>query len=269
MSFLSPRKTCAAFLVAPRGNEKERTNVILSEKFKPNKKFLYAAISLLVIFAIFTVLVKTVNVAAANVIASQVGDTKIGFSAINVAFYNATHPAGGYSETWYTFTDILGKAILVEAAGFAVYGGVQLLQRKSLKKVDADLYVLAAIYVLLAIAYLAFELFPVNYRPVLLPESTEAEASYPSSHTMLACVIAGTGIIVLRRRIPNKITKISAEVLSGTVIFVTVLGRTLSGVHYLTDIVGGLLLSAAMIALFLAFPPKEITAKEEIKNAEK
>ena len=226
----------------------------------PNKRLLYVSISLFVLFAVFTVLVATVDVATANVVNSQVTETKIGFSHLNIAFFDKTHPDGTYSPVWYKFTDIIGKAALLEAAGFAVYGIYQLIKRKSLKKVDADLYVLAAAYLLLALCYIVFEIFPVNYRPVLLGD--KPEASYPSSHTMLTCTIAGTGIAVLNRRISSKLTRISADILSGVAIFVMIIGRALSGVHYLTDIFGGVLLSSAIVFLYLAFSSGIIKAEK-------
>lgn len=100
----------------------------------PNKRLLYVSVSLFVLFAAFTVLVATVDVATANVVNSQVTETKIGFSRLNIAFFDKTHPDGTYSAVWYKFTDIIGKAALLEAAGFAVYGIYQLIKRKSLKK---------------------------------------------------------------------------------------------------------------------------------------
>lgn len=231
--------------------------------FKIRKRILFASLATFFLFALFTVLVKTVDVASANVIASKVSDTKIGFSSINIAFFNATHPTGEYSLSWYDFTDVLGKIVLLEAVGFAAFGAYQLVKKKSLKKIDADLYSLAAIYLLLGVFYVAFELFPVNYRPVLIIGNDAAEASYPSSHTMLACTIVGTGIVFLNRKIKSKLTRVSVDALSGTVVFVTVLGRTLSGVHYLTDIIGGLLLSAALVLLYISISPADSAQEKD------
>ena len=60
----------------------------------PNKRLLYVSVSLFVLFAVFTVLVATVDVATANVVNSQVTETKIGFSHLNIAFFDKTHPDG-------------------------------------------------------------------------------------------------------------------------------------------------------------------------------
>lgn len=217
---------------------------------KPKKSILIVSIALFALFFVFTVLVATVDKAA-----GKVAGTEIGFSSLNLAFFNATHKNGEISNGWYKLTQILGYLALIEAAGFAAYGVIQLIKRKSLKKIDKDLFVLAAAYVLLAIFYVAFEKIVINYRPVL--ENGEKAASYPSSHTMLTLTIAGSGIFMLRRRISHRTALISAETLSAAVMLVMVIGRALSGVHYLTDIFGGILLSAAIVTLFAAFLPAQ------------
>ena len=231
---------------------------------KPNKRILLVSAALFALFALFTALVATVDVAA-----GKVAGTKIGFSHLNLTFFDKTHPDGTYNAALYTFSDVLGKIALLEAAAFAAYGVWQAIKRKSMKKADADLYVLAATYVILALFYVAFEFIVVNHRPVLL-EGGEAEASYPSSHTMLACTIFGTGIFMLCRRIRGnhaKAFKILAAAVSAALAIATVLGRALCGVHYLTDIIGGLLLSAAIVALFSAFlPPQNADGTENCKT---
>ena len=55
--------------------------------------------------------------------------------------------------------------------------------------------------------------------------------------------------------------KILAFAVSEALMLATVIGRALCGVHYLTDIIGGLLLSAAIIALFAAFLPAQNAEK--------
>ena len=228
---------------------------------KPKKNLLIISIALFALFFVFTLLVATVDKAAGNA-----PGTKIGFSHLNLAFFNATHKNGEISNGWYNLTEFLGYLALAEAAGFAVYGVAQLIVRKSLKKIDKDLFVLAAAYVLLAIFYVAFEKIVVNYRPVL--ENGEIAASYPSSHTMLTITIASTGIFMLRRRMTCRPALISAETLSGAVMLVMTVGRLLSGVHYFTDILGGVLLAAAIVMLFAAFlPAQNVQAAEQSLSA--
>lgn len=226
---------------------------------KPNKRTLFFSAALFLLFIVFTVLVATVDVAA-----GKVTGTKIGFSHLNLSFFNATRPDGTVHSALYSLSDVCGKIAILEAAAFAVYGVVQVIRRKSLKKADADIYVLAAAYIVLALFYVAFEFIVINHRPVLL-EGGEAEASYPSSHTLLACTIFSTGIVMLCRRIRGnnaRAFKILAFAVSEALMLITVIGRALCGVHYLTDIIGGLLLSAAIIAMFAAFLPVQNVEKQ-------
>ena len=229
---------------------------------KPNKRTLYFSAALFLLFIVFTALVATVDVAA-----GVAPGTEIGFSHLNLAFFHTTRPDGTVNSALYSLSDVCGKIALLEAAAFAAYGVVQAIKRKSLKKADADIYVLAAAYIVLALFYVAFEFIVVNHRPVLL-EGGEAEASYPSSHTMLACTIFDTGIVMLCRRIRGnnaKAFKILTVAVSAALMLATVIGRALCGVHYLTDIIGGLLLSAAVIALFAAFLPEK-NAEETVSG---
>lgn len=229
---------------------------------KPNKRTLFFSAALFLLFIVFTALVATVDVAA-----GAAPGTKIGFSHLNLAFFNTTRPDGTVNSALYSLSDVCGKIALLEAAAFAAYGVVQVIKRRSLKKADADIYVLAAAYIVLALFYVAFEFIVINRRPVLL-EGGEAEASYPSSHTMLACTIFDTGIVMLCRRIRGnnaKAFKILTVAVSAALMLATVIGRALCGVHYLTDIIGGLLLSAAVIALFAAFLPEK-NAEETVSG---
>ena len=75
------------------------------------------------------------------------------------------------------------------------------------------------------------------------------EASYPSSHTLMTICLCGSSVIVNKKLFNNKITKFM-NMLSLVIIMITVIGRLLSGVHWFTDIVGGLLIASALLMCF-------------------
>ncbi len=170
--------------------------------------------------------------------------SKVGFAALN----GAARELIGLRLGLYSLTDWLSIAALPVMLGFALTGLVQLIRRRSLKKVDADILLLGGFYLLVLAAYLLFEYAVVNYRPVLI--EGRLEASYPSSTTMLLLCVMPTAMLVLGRRLKNRSLCRLVNWLIGLFAAAMVAGRLLSGVHWLTDIIGGILLSAALVSLY-------------------
>lgn len=205
-----------------------------------SKLYLTASIILLTLFLIFTVIVMTVDVKPIGPIGSEVG-----LASINEPFADAV----GFNELWYNISEYVGFIPLAIAGCFAILGICQAIKRKSLLKIDSHLFILAAFYAMLLFVYIDFELITVNYRPIIL--DGELEASYPSSHTMLSLGIMTTAIFELHELIKDKkAILIAADILCGAIALVILLGRLLSGVHWLTDIFAGILVSAALICLY-------------------
>ena len=67
---------------------------------------------------------------------------------------------------------------------------------------------------------------------------------------MLACVILGSAIPLVKRYIPSLRARLILRILCGVLMAVVVLGRLYSGVHWLTDICGGILYGAALVFLY-------------------
>lgn len=168
----------------------------------------------------------------------------IGFAGINLAF----HRWCGVHLPLYMLTDWLSLIPAIVCAGFGVLSLCQWIRRKRLLSVDRDLLVLGGFYVLVMAAYLLFELFPVNFRPILI--SGALEASYPSSTTLLTLCVMSTAAMQLRSRIRNHMHRrfilFCIHIFTGFMIA----ARLFSGVHWLSDIIGGALLSAGLISLY-------------------
>lgn len=207
---------------------------------KSKKNFIIAG-GLFLLFLLFTIAVMKVDVEAIGPKGSFVG-----LAGINGFFFEKI----GVHAFWDTVTDLLlGLSFLVVLA-FGVLGISQLVKRKSLWKVDNGILMLAVFYVFVAAFYLLFEVVIVNYRPVL--EDGELAASFPSSHTMLVCCIVGTAMIQLYRMLEQKSMRLMIEIVGGIVILLAIVGRMLAGVHWFTDVLGGVLLSAALVMLYYA-----------------
>lgn len=206
------------------------------------KKFIEAGIEF-AIFLIFTVLVKVINVASIGPLGSSVG-----LSSINKAIFDIF----GENKMWETLTEIIGFAAIAIAFGFCLLGVCQLIKRRSLFKVDHSILLLGAFYVLIAIVYVLFEIVVINYRPILVDGALEA--SYPSSHTMLVVCIMASAMIATKDIFKDKKTFILvSNVLLSLMLGLTVAGRLLSGVHWFTDIIGGVMISTALTTLYGAF----------------
>ena len=148
----------------------------------------------------------------------------------------------------YTITDWLGIIPVFICIIFGGIGCVQLLKRRSLLKVDYDIIFLGAYYILVILGYSIFEMIPINYRPVLIEGFMEA--SYPSSTTLLVLCVMPTLIEQVNRRSGNEISKkvIKALVICFSVFMV--FGRLVSGVHWLTDIIGSIMLSIGLFCIY-------------------
>ena len=191
------------------------------------------------LFLLLILLVKVVDVAAVGP-----EGTKIGLSKLNVAIHNMF----GEHLGWYKVTNVLGYIAILVALCFAAIGGLQLIYRRSVLKVDKEILLLGALYVVTILFYVFFEKVVVNYRPILMPDGEGIEASFPSSHTVLSCVILGSGLDLLQKYAKkNKTVQLVLTVLFAVMMALIVAGRLLSGVHWFTDILGGLLLSAALL----------------------
>ena len=217
------------------------------EKRWNGKKGMCCAGLALTAFVFWTAAVRMVDV-------EKIGPrgSSVGFASLN----RAVHELTGVHMELYTLTDWLGLVPIGLAAGFALLGLAQLLRRRSLLKVDRDILLLGGFYVLVLASYLFFEKAVVNYRPVLI--DGYLEASYPSSTTVLVLCIVPTAMMQLSKRITNPWIRRGSLALLSVFAAGMVTGRLLSGVHWLTDIVGGILLSAGLVLLYNSFAAKHL-----------
>ena len=206
---------------------------------KKAKQSLWFGAVLLTAFIVWTILIQTVDVQPVG----QDG-TNIGFAAVNTWFHRLT----GVHMAIYTVTDWLGLVPVFICMIFGGIGFAQLIKRKSLLKADPDILLLGIYYILVIIGYLVFEMIPINYRPVLIDGFLEA--SYPSSTTLLVLSVMPTLRFQTGRRIRHRGIRTAITVFSDLFSLFMVIGRTVAGVHWLTDIVGSVLLSAGLFMIY-------------------
>ena len=219
------------------------------------KKGMIAGVILILAFVLWTVLIMKVDVqpveirpvkVTRDITEAEPENVSVGFAGINTRFHELT----GEHMKIYTVTDWLGLVPIVICACFGILGLTQLIKRKSLKKVDPDIILLGIYYIAVILAYLLFEKFAINYRPLKIDGAKEA--SYPSSTTLLVLSVMPTLVFQAERRITNEKLRTAVIILSVLFAALMVIGRTVSGVHWLTDIIGAILLSAGLYLIYLS-----------------
>ncbi|MDY5986007.1 phosphatase PAP2 family protein [Sporofaciens sp. SGI.106] len=208
---------------------------------KNGKRLLIIGIMLVAAFAVWTLLIQIVDVQPVG----QNG-TDIGFATFNCWFHKLT----GVHMTIYTITDWLGLVPLFICMVFGGVGFVQLVKRRSLFKVDYDIIFLGIYYVMVIFGYFIFEMIPINYRPILIDGFMES--SYPSSTTLLVLSVMPTLIYQVNRRLENVAVKKVVSILAIIFSAFMVIGRLVSGVHWFTDILGSIMLSAGLFCIYKA-----------------
>lgn len=206
---------------------------------KRNQKSFYTGVGLIILFALWTTALYFVDVRA---VGPQ--DCSVGFSTLNTLI----HRFIGVHLSLYTITDWLGLVPICIMVGFGILGTSQWVKRKSIFKVDYSILTLGVFYIAVMLAYILFEIFVVNYRPILI--DGRLEASYPSSTTMLVMSVMPTAVMQFNMRIKNNtLRKYTSLVISVFTAFM-VIGRLISGVHWASDIIGGALLSSGLVMLY-------------------
>ena len=206
---------------------------------KEKQRSLFTAITFLVAFVLWTVAVRYVDTQAIGP-----RESTVGFATLNGFFHKLT----GVNMTLYTVTDWLGLVPIAVALGFAILGLVQWIKRRNIFKVDYSILALGVFYVVVIAFYILFEYVVINRRPVLI--DGYLEASYPSSTTLLVTCVMPTAIMQLNTRIKSKAFRRCIILVISLFIAFTVIGRLLSGVHWVTDIIGGALLSIGLVTAY-------------------
>ena len=203
------------------------------------KKWFRISIWLLAIAVIYTVLVKYVDVKAIGP-----SSTKVGFATMNGWFKDLL----GYNKLFYKISKYAGVIPFLFCAYYGLLGVIELIKKKSFKKVNYRYYILACFYVIFVAMYFFFEKVAINYRPVIIDIKEGIEASYPSTHTLLAICLCGSSLIVSKFFIKNETLRKLANIAAWGLMVIIVVARLISGVHWLSDILGGILISLAYLS---------------------
>ena len=214
-----------------------------TESKNKQRLLLVFALIFAIITVVFTIIVKNIDIRAIGPENSSVGLSSLNEFVRNLFPYGD----GGINELWYKITKYSGYLLFLPPIFFSIFGFVQLVYRKSFKKVDLAIKLLAIFYIATIATLAIFRKMVINYRPVLLDGALEA--SYPSSHTLFAITVCGSTMLLTSRLLKLKHAKL-VNVILLAVMLVTIIGRLLSGVHWCTDILAGTLIALTLVFAF-------------------
>ena len=212
---------------------------------KDSKKYLISSIILVTIAVVYTMLVKCVDVGARGPEGS-----KVGFQAINDFFRNLLP----LNMTMYKISKYAGYVPILLGLYYGFVGLKQLIKGKSIKKVDKRIIALGVFYMVVLITYIFFEKVIINYRPFIIDVKEGLEASYPSSHMMLALCFCASSLMVSKYYFENKTVKKIVDIATWFFMIFIIVGRIIAGCHWISDIFGGIIISLALLnILYMVF----------------
>lgn len=221
------------------------------------KTSLIISILSLLLFVLLMILIKIVDLKAIGP-----EGTLVGFATLNNAFHNLT----GVDYFLYDVTDLLGYVAIMMCGIFGFIGLFQWIRRKKILEVDAQIIILGILFIITIGLYVLFTVVAINYRPVIMPDELELEPSFPSSHTVLSVVAFGATSMIIGDYIKDKKIGKVAKIVLNTLLVLTIVGRLLSGIHWFTDIIGGLLLSLSLLLAYKFIIANIKPAKTIIEN---
>lgn len=202
-------------------------------------KFTIISICCWGVFLLLLILLSTVDE-----VENHVGS--IGLYSLNKSFL-----VSRYDENWDVLSDVVLYFSLAFAGGLMIYGLNQLITRKSFFKVDKDiLFAGGGILLILVLWFLFDKAFVVNYRPILIDDF--AYASFPSTHVMFSTfVLLVSCRIIIKRNPYTLVYSIAGYVGMSFLILISTLGRILSCMHWMTDVLGGVCIGLGLYFLVL------------------
>ena len=228
------------------------------------KKYGYfiASAALLLIFIVFTILVKTVDVQY------YFNNTYVGFYSINSKFGEFVTNFGKY-ESMSKMSDIILYLSFAYILGLFIFAVIELIKNKSFKKLNMNYYLVLGGYVLTVIIYFVFEIVKVNYSPISPIDNLKP--SYPSSHVLLGCMF-----YLLNTYTAMKLLKPEKEwikplvfIATGVICLLLIFTRALSSKHWLTDIIASIILVTSLYTLFIGVHHKLVPiSPKEAKEIE-
>ena len=193
---------------------------------KQNKKEIIFLISIIILFAIISVLVITEK-----------------FNTIDTLTYSYILNIRNDSITSFlkTITNLAGASFLL---------ALSCLLFIILKNKKTALYVFINLVSSFTINETAKSIF-TRSRPVGINLIEETGFSFPSGHSMISLSFYGFIAYLLCKQTENKYTKSIIIILTALIVLIIGFSRIYLGVHYLSDVIAGFLLATIYLTIYL------------------
>ena len=212
--------------------------------FMKKYAYLITSLSLLLVFIVFTILVKTVDVQYIY------NNTYLGFYHANYEFGNWAVNFGKY-EGLRKISDIIFYISFGYSGLLGVFGIISWIRNKKLKNVNKQYFVLLGGYVSIVITYFIFEIVKINYSPD--SSLNNLHASYPSSHVFIGCaLVLLNSYSAIKLLNPHKkwlIWLIYGA--TGLICLMLTFSRLMSLKHWMTDVIASVILVSVIYTLFI------------------
>ena len=177
----------------------------------------------------------------------------INLHALNNAFRGLFEyeRAGGYFRSLYIFTEILGAVSILACVFWTGLGIKDLIKYRDINDVDKSIFATWLLYVLALIVWKVVLKIAVNYAPVSVNLKSGLVVSFPCGNTFLIIISMCSSIYLIGYFLEEK--KKLVLTLRAICVAVLVLGivfRTVSGVNYLTDILGAIGFAVPLVVLY-------------------
>lgn len=188
--------------------------------------------------------------------------TEVGLVHLNRKF---AEMYSSFDQTAYNWSEWIGFFFLALVGVCGLFGLSQLIKRKNLLKVDMEILFMGILYLITLGLYFLFTKVAITYRPIIVPGEDGIEPSFPSSHSMMAVVVAGAISSVIDRYLSNKNLCKLIKYLLMVLAILTFVFRMESGAHWFTDIWAGLFIGGALISWYevsICDLPSEVTIEK-------
>ena len=214
------------------------------------KRWWWVAVACTVIFILFTIMVTALD-------GQTVDGHRLGLATMNGWWRDLV----GVNAAWRVVSDVVAVGTVFGAVGLLIVQIVAVVRGRGLRPVVRDWWGVDLVLISLGICYGLFQIVVINYRPLLM--HGVAEASYPSSHVLLFATVWPLLILTLWRMTKRRWVRVTVMVVGMMVMLAGIVARALSGYHWLSDLVGGVLLGVTLVAWYLALQynlPKPVQA---------